>query len=199
MRLQVVVLFFAGMIAVCPSAFGQEVDLARDRIPVTNLAGPWRFHTGDDPAWASPAFDDSRWGLLRADIGWSEQGYKGYSGVAWYRLEIDVPAGSGPAHAPSTGAAAPAARPATSWNHVRLNALATTGLLCPRPLDVRTWPATRRRRGGETVHERHHRPASPPRLRSAADQSLTPDVPGTASLGPTRRPRRRSADLNQVR
>jgi hypothetical protein len=96
MRLQVVVLFFAGMIAACPSALGQKVDLAHDRIPVTNLAGPWRFHAGDDPSWSSPAFDDSHWGLMRTDKGWAEQGYKGYSGVAWYRLEITVPAGSGP-------------------------------------------------------------------------------------------------------
>jgi hypothetical protein len=95
MRLQVV-LFFAGVIAVCPSAPGQAVDLAHDRIPVTSLEGPWRFHTGDDPSWASPAFDDTHWGLLRADRGWSEQGFKGYSGAAWYRIEIEVPAGSGP-------------------------------------------------------------------------------------------------------
>jgi hypothetical protein len=25
------------------------------------LDGPWQFHPGDDPAWASPDYDDSQW------------------------------------------------------------------------------------------------------------------------------------------
>jgi hypothetical protein len=29
--------------------------------------GLWHFHTGADPAWASPVFDDSQWPLLRSD------------------------------------------------------------------------------------------------------------------------------------
>jgi sigma-B regulation protein RsbU (phosphoserine phosphatase) len=52
----------------------------------------WRFHTGDDPAWASPNFDDSQWPLMRIDKPWSEQGYKGYSSFAWYRITVKLPA-----------------------------------------------------------------------------------------------------------
>src|SRR5690242_14955777 len=26
-----------------------------------HLDGPWKFHTGDDPRWADPDFDDSGW------------------------------------------------------------------------------------------------------------------------------------------
>ena len=51
----------------------------------------WRFHTGDDPRWADPSFDDSAWPLLRADRGWAEQGYAGYHGFAWYRLHVHLP------------------------------------------------------------------------------------------------------------
>jgi len=61
------------------------------------LAGPWRFRTGDDLAWAQPDFDDSAWeavdltpgsnGLAR---GWTARGHAGYSGYAWYRLQVDV-------------------------------------------------------------------------------------------------------------
>jgi hypothetical protein len=28
------------------------------------LSGPWQFHPGDDPAWASPTFDSSDWEQL---------------------------------------------------------------------------------------------------------------------------------------
>jgi hypothetical protein len=51
----------------------------------------WRFHTGDDPVWANPGFDDSQWSLLNANQSWAEQGYKGYGGVAWYRTQIQLP------------------------------------------------------------------------------------------------------------
>lgn len=56
------------------------------------LAGPWRFHTGDNPSWASTNFDDSTWSTLNlsSGAGWTSQGYPGYSGFAWYRLHINV-------------------------------------------------------------------------------------------------------------
>lgn len=79
---------------------------------IVTLNGPWRFHTGDDPGWADPAFDDSGWesadltappgahdpdvGLTGYVPGWSARGHTGYKGYAWYRLHISVtaPAGS---------------------------------------------------------------------------------------------------------
>jgi hypothetical protein len=61
------------------------------------LAGPWKFHVGDNPEWAQPDFDDSGWedmdltpgssGLAR---GWTARGHAGYSGYAWYRLQVNV-------------------------------------------------------------------------------------------------------------
>ncbi|MGA1981861.1 MAG: SpoIIE family protein phosphatase [Acidobacteriaceae bacterium] len=61
------------------------------------LNGPWKFHTGDDLAWAQPDFDDSGWGAMDLTVppgtegaGWAERGYPGYSGYAWYRLRVDV-------------------------------------------------------------------------------------------------------------
>lgn len=69
----------------------QQFDLSNSHIPVLSLDGQWRFHTGDNPAWADPKFDDSKWALLRSDQNWAEQGHSGYSGVAWYRFQVDVP------------------------------------------------------------------------------------------------------------
>lgn len=70
------------------------------------LAGPWKFRTGDDIAWAQTDYDDSGWGTMdltpppgSADPtigvsgylpGWTERGYAGYSGYAWYRLRVNV-------------------------------------------------------------------------------------------------------------
>jgi hypothetical protein len=85
-------LFLLGLVSLPLPALGQTVDLARDRVPMTELAGPWRFHAGDSIAWSNPGFDDHDWSLLSTDLGWSEQGYKGYGGMAWYRLRVLVPA-----------------------------------------------------------------------------------------------------------
>jgi len=79
---------------ICVTSHAQSFDFAHDRLPLTSLDGLWRFQTGDDPAWADPAFNDSKWPLLRSDQDWAKQGYKGYSGVAWYRFQLVLPAGS---------------------------------------------------------------------------------------------------------
>lgn len=70
----------------------QISDFHDGQIPIATLDGPWRFHTGDNTAWANPGFDDSHWSLLNADHPWGEQGYKGYGGLAWYRMQIQLPA-----------------------------------------------------------------------------------------------------------
>jgi phosphoserine phosphatase RsbU/P len=71
----------------------QTFSLQTGREPVASLDGLWRFHTGDNPQWADPSFDDSEWPLLRSDKSWARQGYKDYSGYAWYRFHVAVPAG----------------------------------------------------------------------------------------------------------
>ncbi len=70
------------------------------------LAGPWKFRTGDDMVWAQTEFDDSSWGTMdltppagSADAtlgisgyipGWTARGYAGHSGYAWYRLKVNL-------------------------------------------------------------------------------------------------------------
>lgn len=75
----------------------QSFSLVSGREPVTSLDGLWRFHTGDNPAWADPNFDDSSWPLIRSDESWTKQGYFTYSGYAWYRFVVQVADGSKPA------------------------------------------------------------------------------------------------------
>ncbi|MDR5730013.1 MAG: beta galactosidase jelly roll domain-containing protein, partial [Terriglobia bacterium] len=81
------------ILSACGSLAAQSFSLVTGREPVASLDGLWRFHTGDNPAWASPNFDDSQWPLLRSDESWAKQGYKDYSGYAWYRFRLDIPAG----------------------------------------------------------------------------------------------------------
>jgi len=58
------------------------------------LNGPWQFHLGDDPAWASPALDDatghSGWEQLTAEKPWGAQGHPAYVGFAWYRRHLHL-------------------------------------------------------------------------------------------------------------
>jgi len=63
--------------------------------PLT-ISAPWRFHTGDNPDWASPTFDDSQWPLLGMNRSWNVQGFSGYSGYGWYRIRLQLPASKDP-------------------------------------------------------------------------------------------------------
>lgn len=90
----------AGLAAALPvcglhAVYAQFADVAQAGGPVA-INSAWRFHTGDDPQWAGPGFDDSHWSLLRLDKAWAEQGYKGYSGFAWYRVKVKLPATKSP-------------------------------------------------------------------------------------------------------
>ena len=83
---------------------GDSIEHVRLGDSVVPLTGPWKFHTGDDPAWSQPGFDDSSWsdmdmtpriskkhpGLEIPLPGWTARGYPDYSGYAWYRLTVDV-------------------------------------------------------------------------------------------------------------
>ncbi len=79
------------------------ITLGQSIVP---LYGPWKFHIGDNPAWADPNFDDSQWetvdltpksgavdpntGLPEYVPGWTAKGHPGYWGYAWYRLRVRV-------------------------------------------------------------------------------------------------------------
>ncbi len=76
------------LIPFADAARAQVFDLEANRVQMTELNGLWRFHTGDDPRWSDPNFDDSSWSLIRGDESWDEQGFKGYKGFAWYRMQV---------------------------------------------------------------------------------------------------------------
>ena len=56
-----------------------------------NITKGWKFKTGDQPDWASVAFNDSSWQSIEVGKSWEYQGYPDYDGFAWYRLHIIIP------------------------------------------------------------------------------------------------------------
>ena len=81
--------------AVAAGIRAQSFDFESSHPQTIKLDGLWRFHVGDDPqgamGWASPAFDDSKWQLLRSDRSWTAQGFQGNAGFAWYRFKVSLP------------------------------------------------------------------------------------------------------------
>ncbi len=61
---------------------------------VSPLDGPWQFHLGDNPAWASPTIADTDraagWEQITADEPWGAQGHPAYTGYAWYRKHLHI-------------------------------------------------------------------------------------------------------------
>jgi hypothetical protein len=81
------------MLSACGLLHAQTFDLTTHAEPLADLnKAMWRFHPGDDPRWADPAFDDSQWPLLSARKSWDSQGYKGLLGFGWYRIHVTLPA-----------------------------------------------------------------------------------------------------------
>ena len=80
-------------VCACSCLHAQTFSLITGRQPVTSLDGLWRFHAGDDPAWTSPDLT-IRGGRCCARMKTGrKQGYRGYSGFAWYRFRVAIPAG----------------------------------------------------------------------------------------------------------
>ena len=70
-----------------------EIELIKS-IPLP-LAG-WKFKIdpmsdGHKRKFYEIAFDDSLWKNFKIGIEWEAQGYKGYDGIAWYRLKFKMP------------------------------------------------------------------------------------------------------------
>ena len=60
---------------------------------IVRLEGSWRFAVGDAPERATPGFDDSEWAKIDVPETWQHEGYRDYSGFAWYRKTFSMPTG----------------------------------------------------------------------------------------------------------
>ncbi len=53
--------------------------------PIIDLAGKWKFKTGDNKNWLNTEYNDDQWDEITAPAFWENQNYEGYDGFAWYR------------------------------------------------------------------------------------------------------------------
>lgn len=99
-----------GAITIVALERGGRPDPPSLRAAAILLDGHWQFHAGDDPRWAGAVVDDGDWetidltatpGSHDGDVGlpdyvrgWMAHGHAGYTGYAWYRRAVSVPAGS---------------------------------------------------------------------------------------------------------
>ena len=63
--------------------------IGRGAVPID---GEWQFHLGDDMGWAAPSYDDSEWERITANKTWGAQTHPSYTGFAWYRRHLYIPA-----------------------------------------------------------------------------------------------------------
>jgi signal transduction histidine kinase len=50
----------------------------------------WRYHSGDDPAWADPSFDDSSWETVDTRLFIGQLPKDGWAGIGWFRLHVEL-------------------------------------------------------------------------------------------------------------
>ena len=55
------------------------------------LKGPWRFRTGDDPAYRTREYDEAAWDTIPVPARWGEAGHRDYTGFGWYRTRFSLP------------------------------------------------------------------------------------------------------------
>jgi len=56
-----------------------------------DLSQEWRYHVGDDPAWAASDFNDENWTTLSPQMTWEEQGFPDVNEYVWYRFKFTLP------------------------------------------------------------------------------------------------------------
>ena len=55
-----------------------------------SLRGNWKFSLGDNPNFAKPGFNDSDWEKIYVPASWNSEGFRRYSGYAWYRTDFEI-------------------------------------------------------------------------------------------------------------
>ena len=91
------VAYAEGVVPIAVSAGAQEqirdINFAPAMIspPVEiTLPGRWRYHAGDNMAWASPEFDDSSWETAYPQLLHDLLPRDGWKGIGWFRAHLNV-------------------------------------------------------------------------------------------------------------
>ncbi|HVS94390.1 MAG TPA: 7TM diverse intracellular signaling domain-containing protein, partial [Mucilaginibacter sp.] len=74
------------------AAYGQQAgdgNFELKQLPA-NVTDQWKFHAGDDPAWADTAFDDQNWQHIDATQEYHFLPQVAKAQIGWFRLTLDV-------------------------------------------------------------------------------------------------------------
>lgn len=81
-----------------PCVATEQKEDNMSKFSMTPLENTWRFKTdpekkGEQERWHLANYDDKSWAEARSDNegGWAAQGFKGYTGCAWYRQRVSIP------------------------------------------------------------------------------------------------------------
>ncbi len=65
-------------------------DRFRPARPPLSIDDLWRYHSGDDSAWANPNYDDSNWVVTDSYIEWKKPSDRKWDGIGWFRFHMYV-------------------------------------------------------------------------------------------------------------
>ncbi len=76
------------------TALAQPGVFRLDSLPTRTLTLPvaWRWHPGDNPTWAAPTLDDSRWDTVQPSRKIRSLPQLAGAGIHWFRLRLEVSA-----------------------------------------------------------------------------------------------------------
>jgi len=84
-------LFLITCFFITASSYGQEVfQLQKIDEGGITLDKAWKFHPGDDPAWAKPGYDDSNWEKIDPTDELHHLPQVRKAGIGWFRLTMQV-------------------------------------------------------------------------------------------------------------
>lgn len=83
------------LIALSPSiAAAEGVVLSMESLEAAGQMQPldhgWKYHPGDDPAWADPDFDDGSWEVIDSLFELDRPPASGWPGIGWFRVHFEA-------------------------------------------------------------------------------------------------------------
>jgi serine phosphatase RsbU (regulator of sigma subunit) len=84
--------FILLLVLLAPGAVAAQIELTPEALETgITLDTGWRYHPGDDTAWADPALDDSGWTQLEdSSFQTAKLPSSGWPGIGWFRLHVNV-------------------------------------------------------------------------------------------------------------
>lgn len=95
-------LLFVGVCALAPAVGAAELSeedpivLSGDLHDRTQIVYGWRYHPGDEPAWADPGLDDSGWEVATSLLPTDDGPAAGWPRIGWFRRRLRLAEGMPP-------------------------------------------------------------------------------------------------------